>query len=88
MNVHLAAGRVFVAVHTARESPTPPYALVDERLRVAALEDDGSAVPAQLDVDAPPPREEAFRDLSVGDDGTIYWMRRTPDGVVIEAYRL
>jgi hypothetical protein len=37
---------------------------------------------------APPPREESFRDLYVGDDGTIYWMRRTATGVVVEAYRL
>jgi hypothetical protein len=83
-----AAGEVYVAAHTGQPSATPPYAIVDERLRVAAVANDGSVVPSQLSVPAPPPREETFRDLSVGDDGTIYWMRRTPDGVVIEAYRL
>jgi hypothetical protein len=88
-----AAGNVFLGVHTARQSPTQPSpsGLVDETLRVAAIVDDGDGgriEPEQLSVDAPPPREEGFRDLSVGDDGTIYWMRRTPDGVVIEAYRL
>ena len=48
---------------------------------------DGQVAPTQLSAPAPPPREEAFRDLAVGDDGTIYWMQRTPGGVVLEAYR-
>lgn len=86
-----ATGNVFLGAHTARESTTPPHALVDETLHVAQIVDSeagGRILPDQLSVAAPPPREEAFRDLSVGDDGTIYWMRRTPEGVVIEAYRL
>jgi hypothetical protein len=62
-----------------------PSTIVDGR--VAAIDDDGRTLPSQLDVDAPPPREEALLDLSVGDDGSIYWMRRTPDGVVIETCR-
>jgi len=82
-----AAGVVYVAVHTGHERSSAPYDIVDETLRIAAIDTDGRAHAAELSLPAPPPREEAFRDLSVGDDGTIYWMRRTPGGVVIEAYR-
>ena len=82
-----AGGRTYIGAHTGRESPSPPYAIVDETLVVVALDADGHEA-GRLAVPAPPPREESFRDLYVGDDGTIYWMRRTPAGVVIEAYRI
>ncbi|HWE27345.1 MAG TPA: hypothetical protein VHB97_05045, partial [Polyangia bacterium] len=82
-----ASGRVYVAAHTGRESPAPPYAVSDESLTVIALGSDGSEA-GRITLPAPPPREESFRDLYVGDDGTIYWMRRTATGVVVEAYRI
>jgi hypothetical protein len=83
-----AAGNVYVAAHVGHPAATAPYAIADETLRISGIDVDGRVAPAPLIVPAPPPREEAFRDLAVGDDGTIYWMRRTPGGVVIEAYRL
>jgi len=82
-----AAGEVFVAAHTGHESRTPPFRIEDESLTVVKLTRDGAPA-GRLTLPAPPPREEAFRDLYVGDDGTVYWMRRTAAGVVIEAYRL
>lgn len=82
-----AAGRVYLGAHTGREQPTAPYAIVDESLVLVALSATGTEQD-RLVLPAPPPREEAFRDLYVGDDGTIYWMRRTAAGVVVEAYRL
>lgn len=82
-----AAGRTYIGAHTGRESASPPYAVTNETLTVIALAPDGSEA-GRLTLPAPPPREESFRDLYVGDDGTIYWMRRTPAGVVVEAYRI
>ena len=82
-----AAGRTYIGAHTGRESASPPYAVTNETLTVIALGPDGSEA-GRLTLPAPPPREESFRDLYVGDDGTIYWMRRTPAGVVVEAYRI
>jgi hypothetical protein len=82
-----AAGRVYIGAHTGHESTSPPYAIGDESLTVVALAPDGNEA-GRLTLPAPPPKEESFRDLYVGDDGTIYWMRRTAAGVVVEAYRL
>ncbi len=82
-----AAGRVYLGARTGREQATPPYAIVDESLVLVALDDAGREQ-ARLTLPAPPATEEAFRELYVGDDGTIYWMRRSAAGVVVEAYRL
>jgi hypothetical protein len=82
-----SAGDVFVAAHTGHESRTPPFRIEDEALTIIKLTRDGT-VAGRVTVPAAPPHEEAFRDLYVGDDGTVYWMRRTPSGVVVEAYRL
>jgi hypothetical protein len=82
-----AAGRIYVGAHTGHESPRPPYRIEDESLTLVALTADGAEA-GRLTLPAPPPREESFRDLYVGDDGTIFWMRRTAAGVVVEAYRL
>ncbi|HXU72821.1 MAG TPA: hypothetical protein VN947_26055 [Polyangia bacterium] len=83
-----ANGRIYIGAHTGREAATPPYAITDESLTIVALDPDDGHERARLTLPAPPPREESFRDLYVGDDGTIYWMRRTAAGVVVEAYRL
>lgn len=82
-----AAGSIYLGAHVGHEAPSPPYRIDDEALSLVALTADGS-LRAQRVLPAPPPREESFRDLYVGDDGTIYWMRRTAAGVVVEAYRL
>jgi hypothetical protein len=83
-----AAGNVYVAAHVGHPAASAPFAIVDESLRISGVDTVGRVATSPLIVPAPPPHEEAFRDLAVGDDGTIYWMRRTPGGVVIEAYRL
>jgi hypothetical protein len=81
------AGRVYIGAHTGHEAQTPPYAITDETLVIVALSAHGHEA-GRIALPAPPPHEEAFRDLYVGDDGTIYWMRRTAAGVVVEAYRI
>lgn len=82
-----AAGDLFLGAHVGHESPAAPYRVTDETLVLVKLSPNG-AERARLALPAPPPLEESFRDLRVGKDGTVYWMRRTPDGVVIEAYQL
>ena len=82
-----AAGRIYIGAHTGHEATQPPYAITDETLVIVAIARDGN-VAGRLTLPATPPREESFRDLYVGDDGTIYWMRRTAAGVVVEAYRI
>jgi hypothetical protein len=82
-----AAGRVYIGAHTGHESATPPYAITDEALTVVALDANGREA-GRFTLPAAPAREESFRDLYVGDDGTVYWMRRTAAGVVVEAYRI
>lgn len=82
-----AGGSIYVGAHTGRESATPPYRIDDESLTLVALGPDGRER-ARLTLPAPPPREEAFRELWLGDDGTLYWMRRSDGGVTVEAYRL
>ena len=83
-----AAGRIYIGAHTGREATTPPYAVTDESLTVAALDGNDGHELGRFTLPAAPAREEAFRELYVGDDGTIYWMRRTAAGVVVEAYRI
>ena len=83
-----AQGRIYLGAHTGREAPSPPYAIVDESLTVVALDGGDGHELGRFTLPAPPAHEEAFRDLYVGDDGTIYWMRRTAAGVVVEAYRI
>lgn len=82
-----AAGNTYVAGEVGRESPTPPYRLVDVRLVIVGLAPNGT-VRGTLSLDATPAAEESFRPLEVADDGTIYRLVRTPAGVVVEAYRL
>jgi hypothetical protein len=82
-----AAGDLFIAAHTGHESAAPPYRITDETLVAIALGPSGGEL-GRLTLPAPPPPDEAFRDLYVGDDGTLYWMRRTPAGVEIMSYRL
>src|SRR5512135_896542 len=62
-----AAGRTYIGAHTGRESTSPPYAVTDETLVVVVLDADGHEA-GRLTLPAPPPREESFRDLYVGDD--------------------
>jgi hypothetical protein len=81
------AGNVYVAGEVGRESPNPPYQLTDLKVVIVALAANGS-LRATLTVDAAPAAEESFRPLAVGDDGTVYRMRRTAEGVVVEAFRL
>src|SRR6185436_18262298 len=81
------AGNVYLAGHTGRESPQPPYPIVDEKLIIIGLGPEG-APRGLIELPAAPPAAESFRELAIGDDGTIYRMMLGEGGVVIETYRL
>jgi hypothetical protein len=82
-----ASGAAYAGARTGRESAQPPYAIVDERIELRSLDASGSARGA-LSLDATPAPEEIFREFTVADDGTLYRMRRTPDGILIESFHL
>jgi len=82
-----AAGNTYIAGETGHESATPPYRIVDLQIGIVSLDPSGSPR-GRLTLASAPAAEESFRTLAVADDGTIYRMRATPEGVVIEAYRL
>ncbi|HZS40630.1 MAG TPA: hypothetical protein VFF06_27545 [Polyangia bacterium] len=82
-----ASGSVYAGARVGRESPDPPYAITGERVELRSL-DAGGAPRGALTLDGAPAPEEIFREFTVADDGTIYRMRRSPDGVVLEWYRL
>jgi hypothetical protein len=81
------AGNVYLAGHVGHESAEPPYRVVDEELVIVSLAPTGEPR-ARLVLAAVPSEEEAFRELTVGDDGTVYRMVRSESGVTIEAYQL
>jgi hypothetical protein len=82
-----AAGSVYLGGRVGHESAAPPYRVVDEAIVLVALSP-GGAPRGSLTLPAAPSEEESFRELTVGDDGTIYRMVASADGVRIEAYRL
>jgi hypothetical protein len=81
-----AFGNVYLAGHTGRGSAAPPYSIVDEKLVIISLSHDGSPR-GMMALDAAPPATESFRELAIGDDGTIYRMVSSDSGVTIETYR-
>jgi hypothetical protein len=80
-----ADGNVYLAGHTADSSPQPPYALVNEQLVIVSLSPSG-APRGLMALPASPPVAENFRELAVGDDGTIYRMILGESGVTVETY--
>lgn len=82
-----AAGNTYVGANVGLESTTPPYAIVEEKLVLIAIDPAGSPR-GTLTLPTKPAPEETFRELEVGDDGTIYRMVITDQGLVVETYRL
>jgi hypothetical protein len=80
-----ADGNVYLAGHTAETSPQPPYPLVNEQLVLVSLSPDG-APRGLMALPASPPVAENFRELAVGDDGTLYRMILGEGGVTVETY--
>jgi hypothetical protein len=80
-----AAGNVYLAGHTGRPGAQPPYPIVGENLVVVGLSPDGAAR-GLLTLPAGPPAAESFRELAVGDDGTLYRMTLGAAGVIVETF--
>ncbi len=80
-------GSSYVGAEVGLESSTPPYAIVDQKLVLVAIDPAGQPR-GTLALPSKPSPEETFRELTVGDDGTIYRMVITDQGVTIETYRL
>ncbi|HJZ87051.1 MAG TPA: hypothetical protein VKN99_17885 [Polyangia bacterium] len=80
-------GFMYVGAFVAREQPEPPYALYDQAIAVVRLTQASGQPAGTLALPAPGEPEESFRELAVGDDGTIYQMLPGPDGIEIRSYR-
>ncbi len=78
-------GMVYVAAATGRESPEPPYTIVDEAVVVARL-GAGGAPRGTLTLPPLATADETFRPLSVDDDGSIYEMVFGPNGLQVVRY--
>jgi len=63
-------GRTYVAVDVGRESPAPPYQIVDEKIVVARLDQNGAPAGA---IEAPPlgTADETFHPITIDDDGAV-----------------
>jgi hypothetical protein len=80
------AGNVYLAGHTGSESAQPPYSITDEQLVIVGLGPEGTPR-GLLALPAARPAAESYRELAIGDDGTIYRMVLGPAGVTVESYR-
>ena len=67
------SGQIYVGGATGRESPEPPYQIVDEVIAVARLTPGGHPS-GSLALPAFPTPDETFRPMSVDDDGNVYLM--------------
>jgi hypothetical protein len=74
-----------VGADTGRESPAPPFAIVDEAIAVVRL-DAGGAETGRLELPAFPTPDETFRPLTVDDEGAVYQMVPSADGLSVLRY--
>ena len=79
------AGHVYLGADVGSESPTPPFALSNERIVVARITSAGSP-DGTLTLPAPTQPEETFRPITVDDDGGIVQLIDGPDGVQVVRY--
>jgi len=82
-----SAGDVFVGVTHAMTTST--HDLTGETLDLFRLRSDGTPV-GHTSVAHAPSTLEHFRELSVGDDGTVYWMHPAADGsgIVVDSFSI
>jgi hypothetical protein len=78
-------GMVYVAVDVGRESPTPPYPLVDEKIVIVRL-GSGGTLRGVLEVPPLPTADESFRPITVDDDGAVFVMSAGDDGLRVTRY--
>ncbi|MDB4967129.1 MAG: hypothetical protein JWN44_2818 [Myxococcales bacterium] len=89
--VHIVAldsdrrGMIYLAVDVGHEAPTPPYALVDEKLVIARL-GGGGAPRGVLETPPLPAADESFRPVTVDDDGTVFVMAGGDNGLTVTRY--
>jgi hypothetical protein len=78
-------GMVYVAADTGHETQQAPFTIYDEAITVVRL-GAGGALRGTLELPPLGAADETFRPLSVGDDGSIYEMVSTAQGVVVTRY--
>ncbi len=81
------AGNAYVGATVGLEAASPPYAIVEEKLVIIAVDPAGTPR-GTLTLPGRGATEETFRELSVGDDGTLYRMVTSDEGVRVETYRI
>jgi hypothetical protein len=81
-----AHGMIYLAVDVGVESPSPPYAIADERIEIVRL-GGGGAPRGVLEIPALATGDESFRPLSVDADGVLYAMLPSESGLDVVTYR-
>jgi hypothetical protein len=79
------AGNIYVAADTGQESSAPPYSIVNESITVLRINQGGS-IDGKLELPAPATGDEMQRPVTIGDDGTVYEMVPSADGMSIMRY--
>jgi hypothetical protein len=80
------AGEAFLAADLGRESPSPPYQILDERVVILRFAPGGTPSGS---ITVPPfgSADETFRPITVDDDGTVLVMTSGPQGLTVTRYQ-
>jgi hypothetical protein len=80
------AGSIYVGASVGAASSAPPYAIANEAVFVARLDGATGDVTGTLSLPPLATGDESFRPLAIDDDGAVYEMIDTDDGLVVTRY--
>jgi hypothetical protein len=78
-------GNIYAAADTGEEAPVPPYMITNESITVLRINPSGQ-ITGRLELPFQPTGDEMQRPISIGDDGAVYMMQPSADGLAINRY--